>query len=66
MAAVAAKDGTESPQTENKGKDIVVGGTTVSNMTNGRIEGKRCERFFPAEEPSLIILGRQRFSNFAM
>ena len=53
LAAVATKDGTKSPQTENKGKDIVIGGTTVSNMTNGRIERQGCEGFISAEEPSL-------------
>ena len=66
LAAVATKDGTKSPQTENKGKDIVIGGTTVSNMTNGRIERQGCEGFISAEEPSLKRGGRESVRNAAV
>jgi len=53
LAAVACKDGTEGPQAENKGKDIVVRGTTVCDMANGGIKRQGRKSFISADKPGL-------------
>ena len=58
--------GSKSAHGKNSPEYRVFGRPHASDMADGGVESKGREGFFPAEEPSLISLGRQRFSNFAM